>query len=70
MKKIEINLDGPQGNAFYILGCADELGKQLNFSKEKRTKIYEEMTSGDYEKLLEYFEHYFGDWAYIYSDNL
>lgn len=73
MKKIEINLDGPQGNTFYILGCADELGKQLNFSKEKQTKIYEEMTSGDYENLLEQFEHYFGDvvrFAKIYSDNL
>lgn len=69
MKKIEINLDGPQGNAFYILGCADELGKQLNFSVKKRTKIYEEMTSGDYENLLERFEHYFQDLVYIYSDN-
>ena len=70
MEKIEINLDEPQGNAYYILGCADELGRQLNFSKEKQTKIYEEMTSGDYENLLEHFEHYFGDLVYIYSDNL
>ena len=57
--KKEINLDGPQGNAYYILGCADELGKQLNFSKEKQTKIYE-MTSGDYENLLEYFDLLWG----------
>lgn len=69
MKKKVINLDGPQGNAYYILGCADKLGKQLNFSKEKQTKIYEEMTSGDYENLLEYFENYFGDFVYFYSDN-
>lgn len=65
MKKIKINLAGPQGNAYYILGCADELGRQLNFSEEKQTKIYEEMTSGDYKKLLEYFEHYFGDFVFL-----
>ena len=38
MKKIEINLDGPQGNAFYILGYVDELGEQLNFSVKSGPK--------------------------------
>lgn len=67
--RIEIDLDGPQGNAYVILGYADKFGVELNFSKEKRVKIYEEMTAGDYDNLIDVFENYFGDLVYLYSDN-
>ena len=68
--RVEIDLDGPQGNAYVILGYADKFGEELNFSKEKRVKIYEEMTAGDYDNLIDVFENYFGDLVYLYSDNL
>lgn len=57
---IEIDLTGPQGNAYCLLGYADQLGKQLGLDTKK---IQEEMKSGDYENLVETFDKYFGDYV-------
>lgn len=57
---IVIDLTGPQGNAFAILGLANQLSKQLGYDF---TDIQNEMTSGDYENLLEVFDEYFGDYV-------
>lgn len=54
---ITIDLKGPQGNAFYLLGQANMWAKQLG--KEPKP-ITDEMTSGDYENLLAVFEREFG----------
>ena len=54
---IEIDLTGPQGNAFYLLGTARNLAKQLGLDAEA---ICDEMRSGDYENLLEVFDKNFG----------
>jgi len=67
--KIEIDLDGPQGNAFFILGTADKLGVVLDKTEEEKKEIQEDMTSGDYEHLLEVFEKYYGDYVIMYSSN-
>jgi GTPase len=61
--QLEIDLTGPQGNAFYILGVANKLSKQLGLDSEE---IHNEMTSGNYENLLEVFEKYFGDHVIMY----
>lgn len=55
--KITIDLTGPQGNAFWLLGYAGRLAKQLDLDSKK---IQNEMTSGDYEHLIETFDSYFG----------
>ena len=65
-KGIEIDLSGPQGNAFYLLGLANTLGKQLGLNKEKRQKIHSEMTSSNYEHLIEVFDRYFGEYITLY----
>ena len=57
-KRRVIDLTGPQGNAFFLLGMAEKWGKQLGLDTEK---IYQEMTSGDYENLIQVFDSYFGD---------
>jgi hypothetical protein len=62
--QLEIDLTGPQGNAFYILGVAKQLSKKLDLDSEK---IQAEMMSGDYENLLEVFEKYFGDHVIMYQ---
>ncbi len=62
-KKIEIDLTGPDGNVFYILGVAKNLCKQLNMDF---VIIKEKMTSGNYENLVKVFDEYFGDWAVLY----
>ena len=60
---ITIDLTGPQGNAFYLLGTASNLAKQLGMNSEE---ICSEMRSGDYENLLEVFDSYFGSFVTLY----
>lgn len=55
--KIVVDLTGPQGNAFWLLGYANKLGKQLGLDIKK---IDDEMTAGDYENLIKVFDKYFG----------
>lgn len=55
-----INIAGPEGNAFYLLGAAEKYGKQMGFDTEKRKQIQEEMKSGDYNNLLKVFIKNFG----------
>jgi len=60
---IEIDLTGPQGNAFYLLGTAVNLGRQLGLNTEK---VCEEMKSGDYEHLVNTFDKHFGHLVTLY----
>jgi len=59
---IVIDLTGPDGNAFALMGYARKLAKQLDLDS---TKIIQEMTSGDYENLLEVFDNAFGDFVIL-----
>ena len=59
-KRLVIDLTGPDGNAFMLLGIASNLGKQLGLSKEEIEEIKGRMTSGDYENLIEEFNKAFG----------
>lgn len=61
---IEIDLTGPQGNAFFLLGTASNLAKQLDLDG---SKIMEEMKSGDYENLLQVFDRHFGSFVTLYQ---
>jgi hypothetical protein len=56
-----IDITGPRGNAFYLLGKARQLGKQLDYSEEDLKNLDDEMQSGDYEHLLDTFEKHFGE---------
>ena len=62
-KGIEIDLTGPQGNAFFLLGTAKNLAKQLELNG---SEILDEMRSGDYENLIKVFDHYFGSVVTLY----
>jgi hypothetical protein len=62
-KGIEIDLTGTQGNAFFLLGTAMNLARQLGLNAEN---ICEEMKEGDYEHLVETFDNYFGDFVTLY----
>jgi hypothetical protein len=61
---IEIDLTGPQGNAFFLLGTAVNLARQLGMSSEK---ICEEMKGGDYEHLVNTFDRHFGHFVTLYK---
>jgi len=56
----EIDLSGPDGNAFVLLGYAKSYARQLDMDVKQ---IREEMTSGDYEHLVQTFDKYFGDFV-------
>lgn len=62
-RTIEIDLSGPQGNAFFLLGTAKNLAKQLGLDGKA---IQAEMMKGDYENLLQVFDSYFGDFVTLY----
>ena len=55
-QKIVINLGGPQGNAWYLLGLVREFCK---ITGEDPQPIIDEMNAGDYENLLRIFEEHF-----------
>jgi len=61
--KIEIDLTGPDGNAFVLLGYAKDLSKQLGIDYKK---VEAGMTSSDYENLLNVFDKYFGEYVILY----
>lgn len=60
---IEIDLTGPQGNAFYLMGTAKKLANQLGLDSDV---ILNEMKSGDYENLLQVFDKNFGMFVTLY----
>ena len=60
---IEIDLTGPDGNAYVLLGYAKNFAKQLGIQSDS---ILEDMTSGDYEHLLEVFEKHFGSFVTLW----
>jgi len=57
-----IDLTGPDGNAFALMGYASRLGKQIGLDVEQ---VLAEMKSGDYENLIEVFDNYFGDFVIL-----
>lgn len=59
---IVIDLTGPDGNAFALMGYAKNFAKQLDLDFNQ---IRKEMTSGDYENLLEVFDNYFGTFVIL-----
>ena len=57
---IEIDLNGPKGNAFYLLGLAQDLSKKMGHDELRTEKILEEMKLYNYECLLNTFDREFG----------
>jgi len=57
IRKIVIDLDGPDGNAFFLLGKANGWAKQMGLDWEP---IQKDATSGDYEHLLQVLDKHFG----------
>ena len=58
--RVEINLNGPDGNAFALMRKAKYLGVKLDLSKDEIDNIVKEMLSGDYDNLVEVFITNFG----------
>ena len=59
-RKTVIDLNGPEGNAFCLLGTAMSLCKQIGIGDTRTEEIIDEMKSSDYEHLILTFDKYFG----------
>jgi len=62
---IVIDLTGPDGNAFALIGLAQNLAKQLGYQPNRRGELTTEMMSGDYEHLLQVFDREFGNFVIL-----
>ena len=56
-KEIVIDLTGPDGNAYALMGYATNFAKQLSIDPKP---IIADMMSGDYENLVSVFDKHFG----------
>ena len=56
-RKQVIDLTGPQGNAFCLLGLAMKLCKQIGLDV---TAVLDDLKGGDYEHLITRFDYHFG----------
>ena len=61
--KIEIDLTGPEGNAYCLMGMAQKWANQLGKDADD---IIKRMKESDYENLLKVFEAEFGDFVIMY----
>ena len=57
-----IDLQGPMGNAFALMGYADDFLRQMG-RRHEFNAMRAEMMSGDYENLVRIFEENFGDYV-------
>jgi len=62
--KIKLNIGGPKGNAYYILGIVPSLTSGDNI-----VEIRNEMMKGDYNNLLKVFKKHFPE-VVLYSDEV
>jgi len=65
-EKHSIDIDGPGGNAFFILGRAKGYAEQLGYDSKA---VLDKMQSADYIDLLIVFETFFGSVCDIKTDN-
>ena len=63
---IEIDLTGPDGNAYVIMGYAKRFGKQIGMSDSYIKEMLEKMMSSDYENLVKVFDDEFGSVVTLY----
>ena len=60
--EIVIDLTGPDGNAYALLAYAKRFAQQFDLDFNQ---IKDEMTSGDYENLIQVFDKYFGSFVIL-----
>ena len=61
--QIEMDLTGPEGNVFMLIGTAMNLARQFGIDDEM---IKEQMMSGDYDNAVQTFDKHFGEHVILY----
>lgn len=60
--EIVIDLTGPDGNAFALMGYVERFSKQLGLNSKE---IIAEMMLGDYDHLVQVFDNHFGEYIIL-----
>ena len=68
-QKMIIDLDGSQGNAFVLLGTAQQILQNSRMNKDTIKVVLDEMKSGDYVNLIKTFDKYFGTIVTLETSN-
>lgn len=67
MKRID--LSGPHGNAYSLMGTAGHIARQLGMTKPQVDAITTQMRSGDYHNLLTVLQHAFPNVELFYEND-
>ncbi len=62
-RALEVDLTGPEGNVFAMIGLARRLAKQLDKDADE---IAGRMCESDYDNLIKVFEEEFGNFVTLY----
>jgi hypothetical protein len=65
---LTIDLAGPDGNAFFLMGLADDWLKQMGHTPDDRRKFLNRMQESDYNRLLDVFDEQFPNMATFLND--
>ena len=64
--EIVIDLTGPEGNAFYLIGTAKRLAKDvLGYDRDRWAAVERDMMSHGYEHLVQTFDTLFGNFVIL-----
>ena len=66
LDKMFIDIDGPNGNVFYLLAMASRFSKKLDLDGEA---ILDDMKSDDYLNALKVFDDNFGEFVVLQTEN-
>ena len=58
--EIVIDLSGPAGNAYALIGQAQRFARNLAYTREETEEMVNDMMASDYEHLVEIFDKHFG----------
>ena len=64
-----INLDGPDGNAYALMGLAGSLATTIGYASDEIETMLTRMKSGDYKKLVKTFDEYFNGYVILETTN-
>ncbi len=67
VRPIEIDLNGPDGNAYVLMAYARDIGRRIGFSEEKIKAIHKVMMLTNYDGLVHTFDQEFGDYVILYK---
>jgi hypothetical protein len=62
-----IDLTGPDGNAFALMGYAKKAARALDYTEVEQKELIDDMTNGDYDHLKKVFRKHFSEYYVLYE---